>query len=102
MNRKTGSLVAAIVVIATVPALAQWLNVPTKNTPRTKDGKPDLSAPAPRKPDGKPSTTVSPPPLARRNSPPLQCRCHSRNPRDCAKGCKRCERQVTPLDFSAA
>jgi len=28
--------------------------VPTKGIPRTKDGKPDLSAPAPRKPDGKP------------------------------------------------
>jgi hypothetical protein len=54
MNRRTGSLVAAILTIATMPAAAQWLNVPTKGVPRTKDGKPDLSAPAPRKPDGKP------------------------------------------------
>jgi hypothetical protein len=46
--------VAAILAIATVPAAAQWLNVPTKAIPRTKDGKPDLTAPAPRKPDGKP------------------------------------------------
>jgi hypothetical protein len=52
MNR-TGSFLA-ILIIATVPAAAQWLNVPTKGIPRTKDGKPDLSAPAPRKPDGKP------------------------------------------------
>jgi hypothetical protein len=34
--------------------MAQWLNIPIKGIPRTKDGKPDLSAPAPRKPDGKP------------------------------------------------
>jgi hypothetical protein len=54
MNRRTVSLVAAILPIAAVPAAAQWLNVPTKGIPRTKDGKADLSAPAPRKPDGKP------------------------------------------------
>ncbi len=33
---------------------AQWLNYPTANVPRTKDGKPDLTAPAPRTPEGKP------------------------------------------------
>ena len=35
-------------------AHAQWLNFPTPGTPRTRDGKPDLAAPAPRfngKPD---------------------------------------------------
>src|SRR6266700_935208 len=35
-------------------AEAQWLNYPTPGTPRTRDGKPNLSAPAPRaggKPD---------------------------------------------------
>jgi hypothetical protein len=35
-------------------AAAQWLQVPGKNTPHRKDGKTDLSAPAPRKGDGKP------------------------------------------------
>lgn len=35
-------------------AFAQWLNFPTPGTPRTRDGKPDLTAPAPRTPDGKP------------------------------------------------
>ena len=35
--------------------MAQWLNVPTKGIPRTKDGKPDLAAPAPRRADGKPN-----------------------------------------------
>jgi hypothetical protein len=54
MNRRTGSLVAAILTIATVPAAAQWLNYPTPGIPRLADGKPNLSAPAPRKPDGKP------------------------------------------------
>jgi len=35
-------------------ACAQWLNFPNPGTPRTRDGKPNLSAPAPRAPDGKP------------------------------------------------
>ena len=54
MNRRIGSLLAAISMFTVMPAEAQWLNVPTKGIPRTKDGKPDLSAPAPRKRDGKP------------------------------------------------
>ena len=33
---------------------AQWLNHPTPGVPRTKDGKPNLTAPAPRALDGKP------------------------------------------------
>jgi len=33
---------------------AQWLNFPTPGTPRTRDGKPNLAAPAPRALDGKP------------------------------------------------
>jgi hypothetical protein len=32
---------------------AQWLGYPTAGTPRTRDGKPNLSAPAPRTRDGK-------------------------------------------------
>src|ERR1700720_2725560 len=35
-------------------AYAQWLNYPTPGTPRTRDGKPNLTAPAPRASDGKP------------------------------------------------
>ena len=35
-------------------AHAQWLNHPTPGIPRTKDGKANLSAPAPRASDGKP------------------------------------------------
>lgn len=37
-----------------VGAHAQWLNFPTPGTPRTRDGKPNLAAPAPRALDGKP------------------------------------------------
>jgi hypothetical protein len=47
---------AAIAMLSTLstPAPAQWLNYPTAGMPRTKDGKPDLTAPAPKLPDGKP------------------------------------------------
>ncbi|MSV35862.1 MAG: hypothetical protein EXQ47_09725 [Bryobacterales bacterium] len=36
---------------------AQWINIPIPGTPRTSDGKPNLSAPAPRMADGKPDFT---------------------------------------------
>jgi hypothetical protein len=39
---------------AVVCAHAQWLNYPTPGTPRTRDGKPNLSAKAPRGSNGKP------------------------------------------------
>jgi len=35
-------------------AQAQWLNFPVPGTPRTRDGKPNLAAPAPRAANGKP------------------------------------------------
>jgi len=35
-------------------AQAQWLNYPTPGMPRTRDGKPNLAAPAPRTRDGQP------------------------------------------------
>jgi len=40
--------------VAISPLWGQWVNYPTPGTPRTKDGKPNLSAPAPRTPDGRP------------------------------------------------
>ena len=44
----------AVVLAGTLAcAQAQWLNYPESRTPRTKDGKPNLSAPAPRM-NGKP------------------------------------------------
>jgi hypothetical protein len=43
-----------LLAILSVSAQAQWLNFPTPGTPRTRDGKPNLSAPVPRTADGKP------------------------------------------------
>jgi hypothetical protein len=39
---------------AIVLALFQWVNVPLPNTPRTVDGKPNMTAPVPKGADGKP------------------------------------------------
>ena len=46
-------LVALVLVTGTVPAGAQWLDRKTPGIPRTADGMPNLSAPAPRTLDGK-------------------------------------------------
>ena len=43
-----------LVFLVSVGAQAQWLNTRDPGTPRTKDGKPNLAAPAPRTADGKP------------------------------------------------
>ncbi len=61
------------VLFALLPTLtptviqAQWLNYPTPGLPRTRDGKPNLSAPAPRASNGTPDLTglwqVEPTPL---------------------------------------
>jgi hypothetical protein len=37
-----------------LPLSGQWINYPTRALPRTPDGKPDLSAPAPKMADGTP------------------------------------------------
>lgn len=50
-------LVTSLLLLGIAPLHAQWLNYPTKNAPRTKDGKPDMSAPLPRTKDGKPDIT---------------------------------------------
>jgi len=46
--------VVVVCLLLSASAHAQWLNFPTPGTPRTRDGKPNVSAPAPRAPDGKP------------------------------------------------
>jgi hypothetical protein len=51
--RKQSTLIAIMLVGAFTYAHAQWLNYPDPRTPRTKDGKPNLTAPAPRL-NGKP------------------------------------------------
>src|ERR1700704_303705 len=48
------SLIAVVTVALSAPLAAQWLTQPTPGIPRTRDGKPNLKAPAPRTPDGKP------------------------------------------------
>lgn len=47
---RLGILLAASVTCAN----AQWLNYPDPDTPRTKDGKPDMTAKVPRTYSGKP------------------------------------------------
>jgi hypothetical protein len=43
-----------ILALFSTAAHAQWLNFPTPGTPRTPDGKPNLTAPVPRTAEGKP------------------------------------------------
>ena len=50
-------LAALALVAGSTPAAAQWLDRPWPGIPRMADGKPNLSAPAPRGPDGKPDLT---------------------------------------------
>jgi hypothetical protein len=59
MNRKAvlHALSIAVLLFLSTPLWAQWPNYPTKNVPKTKDGKPDLNGPVPRTPDGKPDLT---------------------------------------------
>jgi len=45
---------AALLVVFGIGAQAQWLNYPAPGTPRLKNGKPNLAAPAPRALDGHP------------------------------------------------
>jgi len=48
------SLVGLTLLFAALsPLPAQWLKLPDLSIPRTKDGKANLQAPAPRKADGK-------------------------------------------------
>jgi hypothetical protein len=46
--------VGIIISVISSPLVAQWLNYPTPGIPRLPNGKPNLSAPAPRTSDGKP------------------------------------------------
>jgi hypothetical protein len=64
------SLLLFLVYIAVQSASAQWLRYPTPGTPRIKDGKPDLSAPAPTAPNGKPDLTGLWRSLPGRTAPP--------------------------------
>src|SRR5438093_12329352 len=59
MNARFMPIAAAALVSAlSAPGSAQWINYPTPGTPRLPDGKPNLSAPAPRTAHGKPDLSV--------------------------------------------
>jgi hypothetical protein len=45
---------AAALFVTVIPVSAQWVHYPTPGTPRTADGKADLTARAPKTADGKP------------------------------------------------
>jgi len=51
-----GTIIIAVTGLA-VSASAQWSNYPTAGIPLGRDGKPNLSAPAPKTSDGKPDLT---------------------------------------------
>jgi hypothetical protein len=51
---KSRLLILVAFMVGSLGASAQWLTHPTPGIPRTKDGKPNLKAPAPRTADGKP------------------------------------------------
>src|SRR3954464_8759150 len=62
---KASLAATAVVTALSVPLAAQWLTQPTPGIPRTREGKPNLAAPAPRTADGKPDlsglwTKISP------------------------------------------
>ena len=50
----TAIAAATLASVLPAPALAQWFNYPTPRIPRLPDGKPNLSAPAPKTLDGQP------------------------------------------------
>ena len=52
MNRAI--IATALLAAVSVPLGAQWIRYPTADVPRTRDGKPNLAAPAPRLSNGKP------------------------------------------------
>jgi hypothetical protein len=47
-------VLAALATLIAGPVHGQWVNEPAKGIPRTPDGRPNLSAPAPRGADGRP------------------------------------------------
>jgi hypothetical protein len=51
---KIVTAIAIMVCVSSIGVSAQWLKYPTAGAPRTRDGKPNLSAPAPKTADGKP------------------------------------------------
>ena len=61
-------LVGVVLAFVTQTADGQWLNYPTRGTPRTRGGKPNLTTPAPRASNGRPDLSgvwhLEPTPMA--------------------------------------
>jgi len=53
-RHQTGLLLTVAIVITVAPASAQWVKVPPLPIPAGPDGRPNLTAPAPRASDGHP------------------------------------------------
>lgn len=54
MFRARHAFLLVLIVLPATAAHAQWLNYPAPRTPRTRDGKPNMNAKAPKAFDGKP------------------------------------------------
>ena len=52
--RMNANKICVWMVLLAGSVYAQWMNYPAPGTPRTRDGKPNLTAPAPRASNGKP------------------------------------------------
>jgi len=73
MKMSNGTVNVVLVTGLLVPTYAQWIH-PDQRTPRTRDGKPILTAPAPRL-NGKPDLSgvwQAPPPISAGNSLGIQ------------------------------
>ncbi len=57
MSRRLPALAMAIALVGSATLAAQWHGYPVPGVPRTADGKPNLTAPAPKASNGKPDLT---------------------------------------------
>src|SRR5215207_3640948 len=57
MDKTPSLLVLLLITVAGAPLQAQWIKHPTPGLPRSSDGSPNLTAPAPKTADGKSDLT---------------------------------------------
>ena len=67
------SVVMASAVASVLPVSAQWLEYPTRGVPTSSNGAPNLEAPTPRTPDGRPDLSGMWEPEKNRPCPPTGC-----------------------------